>query len=69
MQQDFEAAERSLTSVLALAPDSPEATRMLGTVMLRRGKHAKAVECFRKTLAVWPADEDLCIGLGIALYE
>lgn len=69
VQQDFEAAERSLTSVLALAPDNPEATRMLGTVTLRRGKHAQAVECFRKALAVWPADEDLRIGLGIALYE
>jgi len=69
VEQQFEAAERSLTSVLALAPDNPEATRMLGTVVLRRGKNAKAAECFRKVLAVWPDDDDLRIGLGIALYE
>lgn len=69
VEQQFDAAERSLANVLALAPDNPEATRMLGTVMLRRGKHAKAVECFRKVLAVWPDDDDLRIGLGIALYE
>ena len=69
VEQQFDAAERSLTSVLALAPDNPEATRMLGTVALRRGKHARAVECFRKVLAVWPDDDDLRIGLGIALYE
>ena len=69
VEQQFEAAERSLISVLALAPDNPEATRMLGTVVLRRGKHAQATECFRKALAVWPDDDDLRIGLGIALYE
>ena len=69
IEQQFEAAERSLTSVLALAPDNPEAIRMLGTVVLRRGKHAKAIQCFRKALAVWPDDDDLRIGLGIALYE
>ncbi|MBU6416651.1 MAG: sulfotransferase [Xanthomonadaceae bacterium] len=68
-QHQFEAAERSLTNVLALAPDDPEAVRMLGAVILRRGKHAKAIECFRKVLAVWPDDDDLHIGLGIALYE
>jgi tetratricopeptide (TPR) repeat protein len=68
-EQEFEAAERTLVNVLALAPDNPEATRMLGTVVLRRGKHAKAADCFRKVLAVWPDDDDLRIGLGIALYE
>ncbi|HJP97964.1 MAG TPA: sulfotransferase [Rhodanobacteraceae bacterium] len=67
--QQFEDAEQTLTNVLALAPDNPEATRMLGTVVLRRGKHARAVECFRKVLAVWPEDDDLRIGLAIALYE
>lgn len=69
VEHEFEAAERSLTSVLALAPDNPEATRMLSTVALQRGKYAKAVEGFRKVLAVWPDDDDLRIGLGIALYE
>ena len=69
LEQEFEAAERSLISVLSLAPDNSEATRMLGTVALRRGKNAKAVECFRKVLATWPDDDELRIGLGIALYE
>lgn len=68
-QRQFEDAERSLTNVLALAPDDPEAVRMLGGVALRRGKYTKATECFRKVLAVWPEDDDLRIGLGIALYE
>jgi tetratricopeptide (TPR) repeat protein len=68
-EQQFEAAERSLVSALALAPDNPEATRMLGTVVLRLGRHGKAIECFRRALTVWPDDDDLRIGLGIALYE
>ncbi|TAN07367.1 MAG: sulfotransferase family protein [Rhodanobacteraceae bacterium] len=68
-QHEFAAAERSLTNVLSLAPDDPEATRMLGGVVLRLGKHAKAIECFRKVLPVWPDDDDLRLGLGIALYE
>ncbi len=68
-QREYEAAERSLSSVLALAPNDPEAVRMLGGVLLRRGKYAKALECFRKVLDVWPDDDDLRIGLGIALYE
>src|SRR5579875_2364377 len=68
-RQEYEAAERSLTNALALAPDDPEATRMLGGVVLRRGKYVRAIECFRKVLPVWPDDDDLRIGLGIALYE
>ena len=68
-QQQFEAAERSLTSVLALAPDEPEAIRSLGMVVQRRGNHAKAVGCFRRVLDLWPEDPDLRVCLGIALYE
>ena len=68
-QRQFEAAEGSLTSVLALAPDHPDAVRLLGMVAQRRGNHAKAADCFRKVLAVFPEDDELHVGLGIALFE
>ncbi len=68
-QQQFEAAERSLTSVLSLAPDEPDAVRLLGMVVQRLGKHAQAIESFRRVLATCPDDSDLRIGLGISLFE
>lgn len=68
-QQQFEAAEQSLIGVLTLAPDEPDAIRLLGMVVQRLGKHVKAIECFRRVLAAWPEDGDLRIGLGIALFE
>ncbi|HEY9111380.1 MAG TPA: sulfotransferase [Rhodanobacteraceae bacterium] len=68
-QRQFDAAEGSLNSVLALAPDCLDAVRMLGMVAQRRGHHAKAAECFRKMLAVFPEDDELHVGLGIALFE
>lgn len=68
-QQQFQAAEQSLTNVLALAPDNPEAIRMLGMVAQRLGNHAKSVDCFQQVLAAWPEDSDLRVGLGIGLYE
>ncbi|MGH8156067.1 MAG: tetratricopeptide repeat-containing sulfotransferase family protein [Rhodanobacteraceae bacterium] len=68
-RRELDAAERSLTSVLALAPDDPEAIRMLGMVVQRKGDHARAVGCFRRVLSVWPGDSDLRTVLGIGLYE
>ena len=68
-QRQFDAAEGSLNSVLALAPDCLDAVRMLGMVAQRRGDHAKAADCFRKVLAVFPQDDELHVGLGIALFE
>lgn len=68
-QRQFDTAEHSLTNVLALAPDHPDAIRMLGMVVQRRGDHARATDCFRRVLAVWPEDSDLRVCLGIALYE
>ena len=68
-QQEFEAAEQSLTSVLTLAPDEPDAIRLLGMAAQRRGNHVKAIDCFRRVLALWPEDSDLQMGLGIALFE
>ena len=68
-QRQFDAAEQSLASVLALAPDNPDAIRLLGMLAQRRGDHAKAADCFGKVLSTWPDDADLHIGLGIALHE
>ncbi|MBS0430969.1 MAG: sulfotransferase, partial [Proteobacteria bacterium] len=68
-QQQFDAVERSLTNVLALTPDEPEAIRLLGMAVQRRGDHARALDCFRRVLGVWPEDSDLRVCLGIALYE
>ncbi|MDO1527983.1 sulfotransferase [Fulvimonas sp. R45] len=68
-QRQFDAAERSIVQVLALAPDAADAIRMLGVAAQRRGDHARAIDCFRRVLPAWPADADLRLGLGIALYE
>ena len=68
-RQQLEAAEGSLNSVLALSPDCLDAVRMLGMVAQRRGQHAKAADCFRKVLATFPQDDELHVGLGIALFE
>jgi Tfp pilus assembly protein PilF len=68
-QQQFEAAERSLTNVLTLAPGEPDAVRLLAMVAQRRGDHVKAIECFRQVLAMCPEDADLRIGIGISLFE
>ncbi len=67
--QQFEAAQQSLIAVLALAPDEPDAVRLLGMAAQRLGNHAKAIDCFRRVLAMGPDDADLRIGLGISLFE
>jgi tetratricopeptide (TPR) repeat protein len=63
----FDAAERSLTSALALAPHEPRALRLLGMVARSRGDYAKAVDCFRAVLAAWPDDVFLRSELGLSL--
>lgn len=68
-QQQFDAAQRSLTSVLALVPDDTDATRMLAAVAQQQGNHAKAIDCLRRLVAGSPDDFALRVGLGIALYE
>jgi tetratricopeptide (TPR) repeat protein len=65
----FDAAERSLASVLALAPRDPRALRMLGMVARSRGDHAKAVDCFQTVLAAWPEDFFLRTELGLSLLS
>lgn len=68
-QQQFDAAEQSLTNILALAPDDTDAIRMLGVAAQRRADHVKAIDCFRRAVAVSPEDSALRVELGIALYE
>jgi tetratricopeptide (TPR) repeat protein len=68
-QRQFDAAERSIQQVLALAPDDADALRMLGIMAQHRGDHAKAADCFLRVLTIWPEDADLRVGLGIALHE
>jgi len=68
-QRQFDAAERSLIQLLALAPGNADAIRMLGMAAQRRSEHVQAIRCFREVLPNWPEDSDLRLGLGIALYE
>ena len=66
---DAEAAMRSLTSALAVAPDSAEIARWMGIAAQNLGDHAAAAACFRRALAALSDDADLHIGLGVALYR
>jgi len=68
-ERRFEDAERSLASVLDLAPGDPKAMRMLGMVARSRGDYVKAVECFRRVLTVWPADPFLHTEFGFSLVS
>ncbi|MGN6788102.1 MAG: tetratricopeptide repeat-containing sulfotransferase family protein [Rhodanobacteraceae bacterium] len=67
--RQFDAAERSVMSVLALAPRDPRALRMLALVARSRGDYAKAVECFRAVLPVWPDDFFLRTEFGLSLLS
>lgn len=61
-------AERTLASVAALAPGSADVIRWQGMVAQMKGDHAKALDCFRRVMTVWPNDSALHVGLGIALF-
>lgn len=65
---EVEAAMRTMTSAMALAPGSPEVLRWMGIAAQNIGDHATAVDCFRGAAAALPDDVDLQIGLGVALY-
>jgi Flp pilus assembly protein TadD len=64
-----DAAERSLISVLSLAPDCAEAHRLMGISFQMRGDHAKAVESLRHAATHRPDDAVTLMGLGISLSE
>lgn len=65
---DPDAAERSLTGVLALASGAAEAYRLLGIATQMRGDHATAVTHLRHALTL-RADAVTLMSLGISLSE
>jgi Tfp pilus assembly protein PilF len=62
-------AERSLVSVLALAPKSAEAHMLLGVVFQMQGDHPRAAEALKQSLILRPEDAVTQMYLGISLFE
>ncbi|GGA12111.1 tetratricopeptide repeat-containing sulfotransferase family protein [Dyella caseinilytica] len=62
-------AERSLVSVLALAPKSAEAHMLLGVASQMQGDHAKAADALNHALSLRPDDAVTLMYLGISLFE
>jgi len=65
----FDAAEATLGSALALAPDWVPALQMAGVAAQMQGKHVRAAGYFRRAIASQPRDAGLHAGLGISLFE
>jgi tetratricopeptide (TPR) repeat protein len=65
----FDAAEATLASALAVAPDWIPALRMAGVAAQMQGKHERAAGFFRRAIAIEPRDPGLHAGLGISLFE
>ncbi len=63
------AALRTMTGVLALAPDNAEALRWMGIAAQNCEDHAGAADCFRRALTALSGDPELHVGLGVALYR
>ncbi|MEO6800347.1 MAG: sulfotransferase [Rhodanobacter sp.] len=63
------AAERSLISVLAVAPRCVEANRLMGIACHMNGDHAQAIDFLRRALAERPHDPVIQMNLGSALHE
>jgi len=68
-RMQLSAAEQSLGSVLALAPDCAEANRLMGIASQIRGDHPKAVDFLRSALTNCPDDAVILTSLGSSLYE
>src|SRR6185437_8638600 len=66
---DAEAATRTLSNVLSLAPDNVEAMRWMAIAAQNQGDHTRAVEYFRRALAACRDDANLLVGYGVALYQ
>lgn len=64
-----DAAERALIGVMAIAPKSAEAYRLLGISFQMRGDHSKAADAFRSADNFRPDDAVILMSLGISLYE
>ncbi|QNK02663.1 tetratricopeptide repeat-containing sulfotransferase family protein [Dyella telluris] len=64
-----ESAERALTSLLAMAPDSAEGHMLLGVAAQMRGKHDAAIRAFNESLRLRPDDAATLMYQGIAQFE
>lgn len=65
----LDAAEHALIGVLALAPTSAEANRLMGVAAQMRGQHAASVDFLRQALTSCPDDATILMNLGSSLYE
>ena len=65
----FDAAEATLESAIALAPDWVPALRMAGLAAQMRSNHERAAGFFRRAIGIEPRDPGLHAGLGISLFE
>lgn len=66
---DAQAALHSMTHVLALAPNHPEALRWMGIAAQRVQDHGTAAANYRRALAMLPNDAELHVGLGVELAQ
>jgi len=62
-------AERALTGVLAMAPESVDARFLLGIACLMRGDGAQAVGLLREAASRRPGDANIQMNLGSALHD
>src|SRR5690348_18405319 len=65
----FGAAEATLGSALALAPDWVPALQLAGLAAQMQGKHEQAAGYFRRAITSQPRDGGLYAGLVISLFE
>ncbi|RDS79065.1 sulfotransferase family protein [Dyella monticola] len=64
-----DAAERTLIGVMAMAPKSAEAHRLLGISSQMRGDPVKAADAFRQADTLRPDDPVILMSYGISLFE
>ncbi|HEY6986278.1 MAG TPA: sulfotransferase [Rhodanobacteraceae bacterium] len=62
-------AERALESALALAPDHPEALRLMATVLHKRGRLPEAIEMLKRAHARQPDDALVLHHLAASLMQ
>lgn len=66
-RDDVDGALGPLGQAVAAAPDFADAHATLGTALARLGRHAEAVEAFRRALHLRPDQLPILVNLGIAL--
>jgi tetratricopeptide (TPR) repeat protein len=67
-RREFDAADAAVAGVLALAPKSAEALRLLGMLEQMRGNDAQAIAALRQALSARPDDALILMNLGTSLY-